>query len=92
MSEVPTYIAIDVGTTTTRMAVVINDGVKVLESVPTTVTFADHGILVGKADKFSKPDNIISRIKRLLGCQGKEATLDADKKHMPFKITQGVGV
>ncbi len=91
MSGEPTYIAIDCGTTNSRVAVVIDDQVKVIENDPnrslsvlSTVTFTDNGILVGKTDNLSNPENRVSSIKRFIGCQG---TLEADKTNMPFTVT-----
>ena len=90
-------IGIDLGTTNTRMAVVINGHVKIIEndacespSTPTTVAFKDHKIFVGKAANLMDSTNTFSGLKHIIGRQWKDTTVEADKIYWPFRVTEGL--
>ncbi|KAK4129478.1 heat shock protein 70 [Parathielavia appendiculata] len=94
-------IGIDLGTTYScvgvlkggKVDIVVNDqGNRI---TPSYVAFAENGErLVGDAAKnqyASNPTNTIFDIKRLIGRSFSDKGIQADMKHMPFKVTAGHG-
>ena len=91
-------IGIDLGTTTSCVAVLDGDKVRVLENsegrrtTPSIVAYAKDGeIIVGDAAKrqaVTNPKNTLFAIKRLIGRRYDDAEVQRDIGIMPFKITK----
>ncbi|MDY6893535.1 MAG: molecular chaperone DnaK [Chloroflexota bacterium] len=91
-------IGIDLGTTNSCVAVMEAGDPVVIPSqeggriVPSIVALSKGGErLVGQVAKrqaVTNPENTISSIKRFMGRKFKESTVQADKKLVPFKLTE----
>jgi len=91
-------IGIDLGTTNSCVAIMEAGEPTVITSqeggrvVPSVVAIGKTGErLVGQVAKrqaVTNPDNTISSIKRFMGRKYKDATVQADKKLVPFKLTE----
>ncbi|KAK3300255.1 glucose-regulated protein [Chaetomium fimeti] len=94
-------IGIDLGTTYSCVGVIKGDRVDILVNdqgnriTPSYVAFAENGErLIGDAAKnqyANNPTNTIFDIKRLIGRSFSDKGLQADIKHMPFKVVAGPG-
>ncbi|KAH6853634.1 glucose-regulated protein [Chaetomium sp. MPI-CAGE-AT-0009] len=94
-------IGIDLGTTYSCVGVIKGDRVDILVNdqgnriTPSYVAFAENGErLIGDAAKnqyASNPTNTIFDIKRLIGRSFSDKGVQADIKHMPFKVIAGPG-
>ncbi|KAK4147742.1 78 kDa glucose-regulated protein [Dichotomopilus funicola] len=94
-------IGIDLGTTYSCVGIMKGDGVEVIVNdqghriTPSYVAFTETGErLIGDAAKnqyASNPTNTIFDIKRLIGRSFSDKEVQADIKHMPFKVIDGPG-
>lgn len=91
-------IGIDLGTTNSCVAVMEGKTARVIENsegqrtTPSVVAFTKHGErLVGlpaKRQAVVNPTNTVSAFKRLIGRQFKDAEVQKDTKHWPFKVAE----
>jgi heat shock protein 5 len=90
-----TIIGIDLGTTYSCVGVFHNGRVEIIANdqgnriTPSYVAFTDEGRLVGDAAKHQatvNPENTVFDVKRLIGRQYKDKSVQADKKLMPYDI------
>ncbi|CAF1354080.1 unnamed protein product [Adineta steineri] len=91
-----TVIAIDLGTTNVRAGVFKNGEVKMIDNehgnrfTPSYVAFTPEGArLVGDAAKHqltSNPENTVFDVKRLIGREFKDPSVQSDIKHFPFTV------
>ena len=96
-----TYAAgIDLGTTTSIVAVFMNDHVEVIanehgnRTTPSYVAFTDSERLIGDAAKnqiASNPQNTVFDAKRLIGRKFDDQTVQQDRALWPFSIQPGDG-
>ncbi|KAK3310210.1 hsp70-like protein [Chaetomium strumarium] len=94
-------VGIDLGTTYSCVGVMKGDKVEILVNdqgnriTPSYVAFAENGErLIGDAAKnqyASNPRNTVFDIKRLIGRSFSDKAVQADIKHMPFKVIAGQG-
>ncbi|CAF1419894.1 unnamed protein product [Rotaria sordida] len=94
--DVDTVIGIDLGTTYSCVAVFKNSHVEIIENdqgnriTPSFVTFTSNGErLIGDAAKnllVSNPQNTIFHIKRLIGREFDDPSIQQDIKHFPFSV------
>lgn len=92
-------IGVDLGTTNSCVAVMDGKEPKIIENseggrtTPSMVAFSEDGErLVGQSAKrqaVTNPDNTLFAIKRLIGRRAKDATVEKDKKMVPYKIVEG---
>ncbi|KAK0731445.1 molecular chaperone bip1 [Lasiosphaeris hirsuta] len=91
-------IGIDLGTTYSCVGIMKGGRVEILVNdqgnriTPSYVAFADSERLIGDAAKnqyASNPTNTIFDIKRLIGRSFSDKEVQADIKHMPFKVVAG---
>ena len=91
-------IGIDLGTTNSCVAVLLNDEVKIIENAegdrttPSIVAYAESGeILVGqnaKRQAVTNPDNTLFAIKRLIGRRYDDNVVQRDISMVPYKIVK----
>ena len=90
-------IGIDLGTTNSCVAVIENGKPKVIENsegartTPSIVAYANDEILVGapaKRQAVTNPTNTIYAAKRLIGRKFKDAEVQKNAKHAPYKIVE----
>jgi len=91
-------IGIDLGTTNSCVAVMEGKTARVIENsegqrtTPSVVAFTKHGErLVGlpaKRQAVVNPTNTVFAFKRLIGRQFKDAEVQKDTKHWPFKVAE----
>ncbi|CAF1417774.1 unnamed protein product [Adineta ricciae] len=95
MAEVA--IGIDLGTVHSRVAIYENDQVKIIpdengrRSTSSCVAFTDNGCIVSDAVKtlsWIEPKNTIFYVKRLIGREFNDPSIDAYKKAWPFDIVK----
>ena len=103
MSEEAPAIGIDLGTTSSCVAVFKNGKVEIIatdhgyKTTPSCVVFNDRGRLIGQAAKEfmaenpAKPNSIYDA-KRIIGRRFDDPTLQAAIKHFPFNITNHDGI
>lgn len=93
-------VGIDLGTTTSVVAVFMNDRVEVIanehgnRTTPSYVAFTESERLIGDAAKnqnASNPKNTVFDAKRLIGRKFDDANIQSDIQHWPFHITAGNG-
>ena len=93
-------VGIDLGTTTSVVAVFMNDRVEVIanehgnRTTPSYVAFTESERLIGDAAKnqnSSNPKNTVFDAKRLIGRKFDDANIQSDIQHWPFHITAGNG-
>ena len=92
-------IGVDLGTTNSCVAVMDGKEAKIIENseggrtTPSMVAFSEGGEkLVGlsaKRQAVTNPQNTLFAIKRLIGRGIKDATVEKDKKMVPYKIVEG---
>lgn len=91
-------IAIDLGTTQSRVAVWQHEKVVVIpneqgrKATPSCVAFRDGERMIGDAaasQAVMNPANTIMNVKRLLGKKFSDPEVQADIKFWPFKVTRG---
>ncbi|MEM8791231.1 MAG: molecular chaperone DnaK [Pseudomonadota bacterium] len=95
----PKVIGIDLGTTNSCVAIMDGATPKVVENAegarttPSMVAFTDDGErLVGQPAKrqaVTNPENTLFAVKRLIGRQYSDPTVEKDKKMVPYKIVEG---
>ena len=90
-------IGIDLGTTNSCVAVIENGKPKIIENsegartTPSIVAYANDEILVGapaKRQAVTNPTNTIYAAKRLIGRKFKDAEVQKNAKHAPYKIME----
>jgi molecular chaperone DnaK len=90
-------IGIDLGTTNSCVAVIENGKPKIIENsegartTPSIVAYASDEILVGapaKRQAVTNPTNTIYAAKRLIGRKFKDAEVQKNAKHAPYKIVE----
>jgi len=90
-----TIIGIDLGTTTSCVAVLENDSAKIIENsegtrtTPSIVAYTDTEVLVGASAKrqaVSNPKNTLYAVKRLIGRKFDENAVQKDIDLMPYSI------
>jgi molecular chaperone DnaK len=90
-------IGIDLGTTNSCVAVIENGKPKIIENsegartTPSIVAYANDEILVGapaKRQAVTNPTNTIYAAKRLIGRKFKDAEVQKNAKHAPYKIVE----
>jgi len=88
-------IGIDLGTTYSCVSVFKDGSAQIIANeqgnriTPSIVAFTDHGRLVGDAAKNQatiNPENTVYDVKRLIGRDFNDASVQEDKKLVPFKI------
>ena len=93
-------ISIDLGTTTTCLAIWQNDRVEIIandqgnRTTPSYVSFTDEERLVGDAAKqlaATNPKNTVFDAKRLIGRRFNDSTVTADRKLWPFNVVDSDG-
>ncbi|KAJ1701371.1 hypothetical protein LUZ63_001150 [Rhynchospora breviuscula] len=91
-------IGIDLGTTYSCVAVWHNNRVEIIPNdqgnriTPSCVAFTEYGRLVGDAAKNQtdmNPTNTVFAIKRLIGRNFSDTSVQNDIKHWPFKVVSG---
>ena len=96
MTEVA--IGIDLGTTYSCVGVWQNDRVEIIandqgnRTTPSYVSFTESERLIGDAAKSqsaSNVDNTVFDAKRLIGRKFSDSTVQADLKHLTYKVTNG---
>jgi len=99
-ADLGTTIGIDLGTTYSCVGVFKNGNVDIIANdqgnriTPSYVAWADGERLVGDAAKNQatiNPENTVFDVKRLIGRNYKDKSVQADKKLFPFKITNKKG-
>lgn len=100
MSTDNVCISIDLGTTTSVVAIWQNDRVEIIandqgnRTTPSYVSFTDEERLVGDAAKqlaATNPKNTVFDAKRLIGRRFNDPTVVADSKLWPFKVIDADG-
>ena len=91
-------IGIDLGTTNSCVAVLLNDETKIIENsegdrtTPSIIAYTDSGeILVGqnaKRQAVTNPDNTLFAIKRLIGRRFEDGVVQKDIDMVPYKIVK----
>ncbi len=91
-------IGIDLGTTNSCVAVLLNDETKIIENsegdrtTPSIIAYTDSGeILVGqnaKRQAVTNPDNTLFAIKRLIGRRFEDDVVQKDINMVPYKIVK----
>ncbi|MCY3859090.1 MAG: molecular chaperone DnaK [Gammaproteobacteria bacterium] len=91
-------IGIDLGTTNSCVAVLLNDETKIIENsegdrtTPSIIAYTDSGeILVGqnaKRQAVTNPDNTLFAIKRLIGRRFEDDVVQKDIDMVPYKIVK----
>ena len=91
-------IGIDLGTTNSCVAVLLNDETKIIENsegdrtTPSIIAYTDSGeILVGqnaKRQAVTNPDNTLFAIKRLIGRRFEDSVVQKDIDMVPYKIVK----
>lgn len=91
-------IGIDLGTTNSCVAVLLNDEAKIIENTegdrttPSIVAYAESGeVLVGQSAKrqaVTNPDNTLFAIKRLIGRRFDDQVVQRDISMVPYKIVK----
>ncbi len=98
--ELGTTIGIDLGTTYSCVGVFKDGSVEIIANdqgnriTPSYVAWADGERLVGDAAKNQatiNPENTVFDVKRLIGRNFKDKTVQADKKMFPFKLVNQQG-
>ena len=88
-------IGIDLGTGNSCVAIMEGGSAKVIENAegarttPSVVAWTDKDTLVGvlaKRQAVTNPENTVSAVKRLIGRQFKDRTVQQDMKTLPYKI------
>ncbi|KAJ1405424.1 heat shock protein 70 family, partial [Ochromonadaceae sp. CCMP2298] len=91
-------VGIDLGTSYSCVGVWRNDRVEIIandqgnRTTPSYVAWTDEECLVGDAamtQTSRNPSNTVFDSKRLIGRKFEDAVVQADRKHWPFKVTQG---
>ena len=91
-------IGIDLGTTYSCVGIWQNDRIEIIandqgnRTTPSYVSFKDGERIIGdgaKTQAGSNPENTIFDIKRLIGRNFDDKTVQNDIKHFPFKVTSG---
>ena len=91
-------IGIDLGTTNSCVAVLLDDGAKIIENsegdrtTPSIIAYTESGeILVGqnaKRQAVTNPDNTLFAIKRLIGRRYEDSVVQRDIDMVPYKIVK----